>query len=733
MPTISLFERITQVTNGKEIDIDIFLDGIQNGKWQDDVFAVNNGKKEKSTIPYVTCSGLFAKHRSITGLTKHSGFLCMDIDDVDDPDEVKSRVCVDKYVYACFTSLSGKGLAILFKVNPDKHAEAFDGLQEYLFSNYEIISDPSCKDVCRPRYISFDPGIYINKDAVKFTEYPKRKAPTKIPTTIFAQSDFDELIREIDRRGLNLCESYHDWLRIGFAIAEKFGENGRSYFHVLSSPSGKYSSSITDRQYTNCLKARGAKISTIATFYYYCKQAGMNLYSNKTKTIINAAVNAKKGGRTREQAVQVLANFEGVPPEETESLVEQVFDSAIDASLEESIQTQVEMYLKHEHQLKRNAITRYIEDNGKPLMQQDMNTIWTQMQKVIEKVSYERVERTINSNTTPTFNPIHDFFTRHEADQKRIGLIDSICDCIHTEDHEFTRYFMRKWLVSVIASAYGQHSVLMFVLSGKVQGTGKTEYWRRFMPKELMAYYAESKLDAGKDDEILMTQKLIIMDDEMSGKSKKDEKNMKSLSSKQVFSLREPYGRNNVDLQRIAVLCGTTNEEAIISDPTGNRRIIPIPVFSIDHDMYNSIDKTDMFMEAYWLYKSGFDFRLSKEDVKRLNDASNRFEKYSMEYELIARYISPAEENEPCEKMTCTDIKSYLENISGQKNLSIVRLGQELNGKLGYKQKHIKNGTYSTMRVYFVNKKMLDTHADVTGIKHFPEIPTQLDIDLPFN
>src|SRR5690606_8591490 len=120
------------------------------------------------------------------------------------------------------------------------------------------------------------------------------------------------------------------------------------------------------------------------------------------------------------------------------------------------------------------------------------------------------------------------------------------------------------------------------------QGTGKTEFFRRLLPPELRQYYAESKLDAGKDDAILMTQKLIIMDDEMGGKSKKESKHLKELTSKQVFTLREPYGRMNVDLQRLAVLCGTTNDLEILND-LHNRRQIPIEVYGIDHEAYNAI------------------------------------------------------------------------------------------------------------------------------------------------
>jgi len=52
---------------------------------------------------------------------------------------------------------------------------------------------------------------------------------------------------------------------------------------------------------------------------------------------------------------------------------------------------------------------------------------------------------------------------------------------------------------------------------------------------------------AVKDDELLMSQKLIIMD-EMSGKNKTDQKRFKDLTSKHTFSLRAPYDRGGKKL-----------------------------------------------------------------------------------------------------------------------------------------------------------------------------------------
>ena len=48
-----------------------------------------------------------------------------------------------------------------------------------------------------------------------------------------------------------------------------------------------------------------------------------------------------------------------------------------------------------------------------------------------------------------------------------------------------------------------------------------------------------------------MTKKLIIMDDEWGGMSTKEEKFFRALMSKQMFSIREPYGRVSADLTRL--------------------------------------------------------------------------------------------------------------------------------------------------------------------------------------
>ena len=240
----------------------------------------------------------------------------------------------------------------------------------------------------------------------------------------------------------------------------------------------------------------------------------------------------------------------------------------------------------------------------------------------------------------------------------------------HTQEHQFIQLCILKWYCSVVASMQGEYSLAILVLCGD-QGIGKTNFFRHLLPAELRPYYAESKLDAGKDDEILMCKKIILCDDEFGGKSKQEAKKLKELSSKQTFSIRKPYGRVHEDLNRYAVLCGTSNDEEVINDLTGNRRIFPIVISDIDWDAYNAVDKTDLFLECYHAYKKyGADaWQLSKAEIIMLNEKTANNVQPAVEKELLFNYFElPNEKNKDiAEWLTNSEIKNILESYTEQK------------------------------------------------------------------
>jgi predicted P-loop ATPase len=698
----SIYKNIYDNQSTTTLLYETFLEYIKTGKWEDQVHKVRiikdyaERKKEKEKMPYVTISGFFAQERKASLITAHTGYLAMDIDNIPgELDGTKTMLSADSYVNAIFTSVSGTGLCVIFKIDKDKHKEAFESISDYLLKTYQIIVDPSCKDVSRPRYVSYDPDLYYNEQSILWKKYLPKQKPKKIISTIFVQTEFDEVINQMVKHGVSCVDDYREWVSIGFGLADYFGERGRDYFHALSSISNKYEKSICDKQFTHCLKANGSngKI-TIATIYYYAKQAGINIFTEKTKRIAAVTSSQKKAGLSAKQIADNLEKFEGIPKQDADDILNQVFQSNQSFTKSESIVENIRIHLRHIYMLKRNIITRKIENNGKILDENDLNTMFLDAKVLHNELTSDLFLKVIFSNNTLNYNPLLDWFENNKAEPQ--GVIDAFFGSFNTSDD--ICYLGKKWLVGVISAIHGVHSPLMLILAGEKQGTGKTEAFRRMLPTELRQYYAESKLDAGKDDEILMTQKLIIMDDEMGGKSKKESKRLKELTSKQTFTLREPYGKMNVDLNRLAVLCGTTNDMQILNDPTGNRRLIPIQIRSIDYKKYNDVDKRLLLIEAYNLWKSGFEWQLTSEDVEAMQQNNNKFEEFSIEYELINKYFRIPNESWLIE-MSATEIKIHLEDKSKQK-ISLKRIGMELK-RMGF-ESIIKKVNGKTIQVYSV-------------------------------
>ena len=262
---------------------------------------------------------------------------------------------------------------------------------------------------------------------------------------------------------------------------------------------------------------------------------------------------------------------------------------------------------------------------------------------------------------------------------------------------------MRKWLLCIAGAIDGKPVRSVMALVGG-QNTGKTEFFRRLLPKLLKKYYAESKLDAGKDDDLLMCQKLIVMDDEMGGKSKQDEKRFKELTSKQVFSIRAPYARANQDFKRLAVLCGTSNDRDVINDPTGNTRIFPINIIKINHSKYNGIDKDELFMEIIKAYESGENYELTPEELEELSLVSEKHISETLEQGAIDMFFRSQKEMPEMKTvlMSPTDIKCYIELKSTIKINNQKRFTQYLTKTFGESKSVRLNG--KVMRVYEVVK-----------------------------
>jgi len=650
MSKISLFQHLPQ--KGQEhicdsvLEIAEFLNQIKYGTYKkiiDNVRQEQDKKKRdqlKRNLPSVTIAGVF-KHRDKDKLIQHSGFLCIDVDGFND----KTLLIQDPYTYALFSSASGNGIAIIVKVNPDKHKESYNWLADYYYVQYGICVDPAPKNVASLRFVSYDESLFLNEKSHKAKT--KSDKPKKVHTLpiIISDSKISDLVKQVHNSGKNIAPDYETYRNLGFALANGFGEQGRDYYHA----------------------------------------------------------------RSVDGVVQQLTQMQGVDESEAKSIAKEVFErdditlSTVSNDPDKLIESLIE-FLKQNHPIRKNEITKKLEENGSEVSEERLNTIYLRSRMIFnsKEITKDLVFSIIHSDIIPSFNPITEYIEKNRH-RNNTGNIDAIIQTIES-DTPHCELFIRKWLISIIAAYEFEPVRSVLALCGG-QNTGKTEWFRRLLPSKLLPYYGESKLDAGKDDELLMCEKLMLIDDEMGGKSKQDEKHFKELTSKRTFSLRPAYGRNNRDYKRLAILGGTSNTMDILNDPTGNTRILPVNVISINHDAYNAINKDELFMECVRTYESGYDWQLNKYDLNTLAETSREFEQDVFEEEILLKFFAPESPNNYSEFLSVAEMKHFIEVNSSHRIQNFRKFSQSINKIFG--KSLIKRTANSVIRGRYVSKVTL--------------------------
>jgi hypothetical protein len=150
--------------------------------------ATENIRKElidKDILPAVTFSGTFSQRRK-DGLIKYSSLVCVDIDDLDDPHQLKQQLRLDFFLkpVLLFISPRGHGLKIVVRVKDgteDNHGLYYESITRYLKGTYGIPADEYCKDISRLCWICWDPEPFWFGDGFVTSEALLKLIPATTP------------------------------------------------------------------------------------------------------------------------------------------------------------------------------------------------------------------------------------------------------------------------------------------------------------------------------------------------------------------------------------------------------------------------------------------------------------------------------------------------------------------------------------------------------------------------
>lgn len=119
----------------------------------------------------------------------------------------------------------------------------------------------------------------MNKKEFKVSEWLNRKPITTYPKSdeyslLTIDNEIEPIVKIIEEKSIDIAPNYQSWLNLGFALSDKFGEDGREYYHRLSRFYPNYTYEETDKQFTSCLNANGHGV-TIKSFFHLAQQAGI--------------------------------------------------------------------------------------------------------------------------------------------------------------------------------------------------------------------------------------------------------------------------------------------------------------------------------------------------------------------------------------------------------------------------------------------------------------------------
>ena len=147
------------------------LEEIRTDKYKSQIEEIRNFENPsknplKDKLPVFTPTGIF-NHRSMAGLENYNGLMCLDIDHIENPEQLKDQCKKLNYVFSAFVTPSGKCLKVLIKT--DATAENYREIELKVATAFQHdtgpIRDNHCKDIARIQFVSYDPNIYINENS----------------------------------------------------------------------------------------------------------------------------------------------------------------------------------------------------------------------------------------------------------------------------------------------------------------------------------------------------------------------------------------------------------------------------------------------------------------------------------------------------------------------------------------------------------------------------------------
>ena len=672
---------------------------------------------------------------------------------------LRSKIAGDPHTVMCYTTISGNGLRIIFRY--EQPQSKTEGVGDHVFEQYKAAfyagnayyekllgmkADMQCKNITRLSGIAHDPDVFfrdpdkaeaftLDEVAAAANQHAKESKEEKQMQRI--QTYYDSLVAPmLARKGYKFQPSCHNdyVMRVGYMLAERRFSKKVVVRWALRMFGADYSG--TEQVINSCFASSSSR-----------GRDGGRAGKGDANTASVDEIKAFLDGRVRLRYNVITSRVECLlTGENTNNSL-----SGLNTNLNDT-----------NNSLGEN--TNLICPQWQPISDRIVNTLWSQMSSVM-RVNIQDIYRVIESDYVPAFNPFveyleslpewhegdHDYIadlaatvkikgeqehmespeaaslkgTSQEADSSLFTLRSSL-PSQEADSSLFTlRSSLKKWLVGMVAGWISEDVVnnVILVFIGE-QGAYKTTWFNYLLPPQLKQYFY-TKTNANRmtrDDLLTLAQYGLVCCEELDTMRPAELNQLKAAVTMPSIDERAAYAHFHEHRKHIASFCGTGNNVSFLSDPTGNRRWLPFEVESIVSPREHPFCYEGIYSQALALYKSGFTFWFTKEEIQEQNRHNRKFETPRLEHELVDLYFRKPLEHENSMFMTSSRVLQIIGSGITQK-LSATRIGMAFS-ELGFQRVR-----YHGIRGYLVMQR---TAEEIMAYQKSMAMHAMPNYDLPF-
>lgn len=623
-------------------------------------------KLAKRALPYVMFSGLFNGGHGIKNMQAFNGLMCVDIDHVDNATELRNKLRNDPYTLLCFLSCSGTGvkcvIATDYEPQPNETPQLLNEYYkttitrygQYLKQNYGYEIDKAAKDIARACFISYDNDCTINLCSKKypFTREIEQPKPTATQTAIpiqqtattaqkqannntFDATDkmayFDKFLDALESSHITIPTDQTQWANIAFAISADIGNRPDLFCRVSRCCTNYKNDADCEKQFNYCCNHTDPNRTGIPYLYRLAKDAGLMM--PKLRGMKQDKAPGKTNGKnTANKAETTQGNTTNADAEKPQNFGNK---TALEMALDFTLQHYDLMY-----NLVRGVTMIRKKDTEKWKQAKNITAshLYTWLDKFGYHIPKNDVVELMHHCDVPQINPIKQYYESLPTWDGQTDTINQLWSYL-TTDAELLA-ILKKWTIGCVRNVFDDdyQNQQMVVLSGKIQGSGKSYFCKFLCPQQLKDYYCESSAYF-KDKEQQLSESLFIVCEELARWGKEDSDTIKEWITRAVATFRPAYGRTTETHYRIANFIGSTNKVNYLPDVTGNRRFITIPITKINWNYSQIINIDDFWAQAYTMYVSGYNCELSADEMKRQTERNEANRETALEEELIFNYF----------------------------------------------------------------------------------------------